>query len=291
MTKTRSRKLNKQDELDGVTVEIVDITPEFAEELLEQNTHNRSLKPQVIARYVDDLKNGEWCFNGDAIRISIDGQLLDGQHRLLAIAESQVTVPMILVDGIRDRAQMTIDSGVNRSYSDHLKLSGEQFAVRLAATIRLFSAYEDSVGKERWSETKSKRSNAYLDGLFKKHPRLRDSAQAAAHYRGGKFKFPLAESVSGVAHYVLHKIDGADAEFFFEGLHSGVGLFDHGQTQPILKLRQYILSPRDTIEHRRAYVVLGSVFRSWNAFREGREITNPTPRLGGAKPENYPWPA
>jgi hypothetical protein len=287
-TLARKKEMSMAELLD-VNVEIVYMTPELAAELLELNTRNRKLKPTRVDSLVRELQDGEWRFNGDAVRVSNDARLLDGQHRLEAVVQSGITAPMLLIEGIQEDAQATIDAGLMRTYADHLRINGEERANRLAGIVRLYAAYLQSKGKDRWNENKFRLSIGALDRVLEKNPKLRQSAEnAVSLYKNGKV--PIQESVGGVADYVLHRIDGPDAQFFFERLSTGTKLYESGPTQPILKLREYIMSPRDTVEHRRAYVNLGAVFKAWNAYREGRTVSNVALRVGGSKPEKFPWP-
>ena len=62
------------------------ITPKDAADLLKLNTDNRSQRKGNIERIKRDIKNGQYLLNGDTIVISTENVLLNGQHRLEAIA-------------------------------------------------------------------------------------------------------------------------------------------------------------------------------------------------------------
>ena len=68
------------------------LTPELATKLLARNTHNRTISSSRIRQYAADMAAGNWAFNGEAIKVSEGGQILDGQHRLRAVIESDVTI-------------------------------------------------------------------------------------------------------------------------------------------------------------------------------------------------------
>ena len=73
-------------------ITITDITPDYAKELLLCNTHNRTLKKQRVSTYSKDMANGNWRSNGMPFIIGDDGVLKDGQHRLTACIEANVTL-------------------------------------------------------------------------------------------------------------------------------------------------------------------------------------------------------
>ena len=71
--------------------ELKNISPEEAARFLEKNTNNRALTEQQVRYYAQQMKAGEWTYDGQPIRFAEDGQLLDGQHRLTALVESNTT--------------------------------------------------------------------------------------------------------------------------------------------------------------------------------------------------------
>ena len=72
--------------------EIMKVSPEMATKWLEKNIVNRRIRDYKVNAYARDMKNGDWRLNGEAIVFNKSGQLVDGQHRLNAIAKSGVTV-------------------------------------------------------------------------------------------------------------------------------------------------------------------------------------------------------
>src|SRR5580692_2847485 len=86
------------------------LTPEMAVQFLEHNTLNRPLSDQHVKRLVGQIIGGKWKFNGDTIKISKGGGILDGQHRLWAVVESKVSIETGLVMGIEKDAFATIDT-------------------------------------------------------------------------------------------------------------------------------------------------------------------------------------
>lgn len=69
-----------------IKTEIVNLTPDIASRMLNTNQRNRPLKNNVVKQYAAAMLRGEWKLNGETIIISRDGNLLDGQHRISALA-------------------------------------------------------------------------------------------------------------------------------------------------------------------------------------------------------------
>lgn len=83
--------------------EIKTITPEIAREYLLSNRNNyRPISGTRVEAYAKDMKLGKWELNGEAIKFNKSGELVDGQHRLAAIAKSGVPVTMLVVHDVSD---------------------------------------------------------------------------------------------------------------------------------------------------------------------------------------------
>lgn len=77
------------------------ITPDKAREYLGMNVDNyRKLNSARVQTYCADMKAGRWQFNGESIKFSQNGVLMDGQHRLQAIVKADVPVDMLVIRGL-----------------------------------------------------------------------------------------------------------------------------------------------------------------------------------------------
>lgn len=105
--------------LPGSHIDVVDIGPKEAKELLALNKGNRKISEYQVERLTKAMRDSQWIYNGDPIRISSDGNLIDGQHRLIAIQRSGLTFPFVVSTGLSPSASKTIDvDGKARSSSD-----------------------------------------------------------------------------------------------------------------------------------------------------------------------------
>lgn len=101
------------------------ITPEIAKEYMKHNTKNprQRVSRSVVKAYADDMKNGRWQLNGEAIVFDEDGYLKNGQHRLLAVIMSGATVEMAVVRGI-SRENNKFDGQWRRTVDQELTADG-----------------------------------------------------------------------------------------------------------------------------------------------------------------------
>jgi hypothetical protein len=98
------------------------ITPATALEMLKGNTHNRRLRQTLVSQYAKDMASGRWLQTHQGIAINCDGTILDGQHRLAAIAESGVSQTMLVARGVPASAQVAMDDHARRNCADALTL-------------------------------------------------------------------------------------------------------------------------------------------------------------------------
>lgn len=119
--------------------EIVTVTPAKAEQWLERNNMNRPLRAAVVKGLVGAIQRGEWKLSHQGIAFGKSGRLLDGQHRLHAVIESGIAVPMMVTTDAADETFSVLDIGAKRSIADTLGISPS-----LAACGRYLAVVEDT---------------------------------------------------------------------------------------------------------------------------------------------------
>lgn len=84
------------------TGKVETITPVMAEEYLRHNDHNprKSVIRRRVECYARDMAAGQWFLNCEPIVFDANGDLKNGQHRLLAIIKANVPVKMYVVRDI-----------------------------------------------------------------------------------------------------------------------------------------------------------------------------------------------
>jgi hypothetical protein len=116
--------------------------------------HQREPKRWSVTRITQSMKNGQFMFNGDTFVFDQFGQAINGQHRALAIIESGITIPVIVVYGVPGDSYMTIDGdSVGKSSADYFKYIGIPNANSAASSAFLLHRYNhrDKKGQMRHS--------------------------------------------------------------------------------------------------------------------------------------------
>ena len=278
----------------GPQYKVIDVTPELAEKWLAQNTHNRNLREPAVLAYARDMEAGNWPENGEAIKFAegdvllfgghdplYGGTLLDGQHRLQAITLSGATIRMLVVAGLPETSQETMDDGRKRTLADALQLRGEVNSVVLGAVLRRVLMW----GQGQYRNTGGySPTNTECLTFLAEHPEIRDSATLAVSLRKPT---RLPSSVLGLTHWLFNRVDAEDAEWFFERLGSGAGL---EQYHPVWTLRKRALEISQDTGRVPEDMLLAFVIKAWNAYRNGDELRLLRFKPGGASPEKFPMP-
>lgn len=107
----------------SITTIIEDVSPELAGHYISFNSSNRPLRVKTVDMLCGIILRGQWKTTHQGIAFDIYGNLLDGQHRLVAIIKSNCTVKLAVTRGLPSDAFVAMDLGLKRSVSDLLKVS------------------------------------------------------------------------------------------------------------------------------------------------------------------------
>lgn len=277
-----SEEPTRQDKTEH-SVHIERITPAIARQYLGYNVHNRNLRKRVVAAYAEDMENGDWEWNGEAIKFDVHNALLDGQHRLAAIIESGTPIEMMVVRGLPSLTQETMDTGAKRTFGDVLKLRGEDQYTILASTIRAIASWE--AGYRTGNNAAKSFTNRQLIKTLDDYPWVRNGVTSISRVSRST---GLPSSVAGVLWWAFMRIDAEDCHFFFERLASAE---NHSAGEPVYELRKFLdLNRENTRGSRNLRYLMAVSIKAWNKFRFGEPVGQLRFRAGGANPETFPEP-
>lgn len=257
------------------------VEPGYAKYLLDEcNTHNRPLNQGTVARYARDMTAGRWNPNGNAIVLSTEGLLLNGQHRLAAVVKSGVTVQMLFGYNYDPAWQENMDVGRGRQFADTLALRGVLNSRGVAALARKVWAWERGERLDSIRETPTRKE---LSEFLDRNPAIHASVAAVQRIRLPS----TAPTILGLCHWLFSAIDADACETFFARLHDGANL-DVGN--PIYMLRKLLMEQRGDRAAIKSGVATAYVIKAWNAYRDGRTVKTLRIRLRGDEPEAFPEP-
>lgn len=265
----------------GVTHDIVMVTSEMAADWLKNRRGpNRDLSPGRVLMYQADMEAGRWVFDGTPIRFSDAGLLLDGQHRLTALAGLPVpaTFPFVVIQGLSAESQMVMDQPQVRTAAQNLGMRGIPNAAAAAAAAKMYLDWQNerlfkSSGRSATTKPEVEEwvfnNQELLDALFKTQFRKTDAPHSVA---GG---FGLA----------ILKASPVRAHRFFDLLASGVGL---PEGDPILALDRRLRNIRrhGAQVERREYLTY--FIKAWNAWVTGTDLRKMQLGRYGVTGETFP---
>lgn len=267
--------------------EVIGVDGKFALQLLEANNFydqgvdhaghcNRRYRPALAAGYAEAMLRGEWTL-GDSIKFDVNDDLIDGQHRLMAVIIAAETQPDIVIDFVVTydlpvEAAEHLDQGLKRTVPDMLQMTGEKNTLHLSAAIRLVHNYDEDRATGRpfnmdiWRRKTFTRDQAFK--TLEANPRLRESVALAQ-----SVSTILIRSSAAAALYLIQREWDADyVSAFVEGIASGAGL-DKGS--PILALRETMRRVKDRYKGvtRRDGGVEDMAFTilAWNLWIKGKQ--------------------
>lgn len=243
-----------------IVAEVVTITPQHATTWLRCNQNNRPVRRTHVAFLASEIASGNWQINGQAIVISDDEQVLDGQHRLLATIESGISIQSLVVYGISPAAFKTIDTGAVRTGADALFL---HFPDLTHSTVKSVSTAvqwcvrleNDSLPSQR----KRKVSNTDTIAYVQAHPSLVQCAATLQSYP--KEARPMSLG-SGTALFELFQRKAPPlAEEFLQRLYTGEGI---ARTDAEWHLRQAFIRDAQRNTRLPTSVKMKMVIKGWN---------------------------
>ena len=261
--------------------EIVEVSPDMAREMLEANHHNRTMRKEYVRKLAAAMQRGEWTVNGEPIQIAKDGTLLNGQHRLNAVVESGVSVPLLVIRGLDLTSQNTMDSGLRRNLSDVLALHGENETANLGAMLAMLYRYRKGHRLDNSGRTAPTPTEAL--SLLEAEPEIKDGIPLA---RRATRDAGLRTSVAALLIYLFNEADPGEGDRFFEAL---CETDKEPLGSAVVALKSILDRNRKERTYRlSSYVLYAMVIKAFNAWREDRDVFVLAFKPWGSNPELFP---
>lgn len=245
------------------------ITPAYAAELLKVNSNNRPIQKNHASSIAGAITRGEWKLNGDAIRISKEGVLLDGQHRLTGVVIAGKEVEMMVVRGLDSSVFNTIDTGSKpRSAGDVLAISGVLNYRAVASCARMLFIY-NSTGNPFYSSAVAAPTVQQIEQFIAENPEIHDAVRLGRASLKSLSKI-IPERLLTTCFFIFSKQDKEKAISFFKELTDGAGL---DQDSVVLRLRNRLLSSALDQNKKIPTEYIGALmFKSFKLYMAGKSV-------------------
>lgn len=246
------------------------ISPDTAKKFLANNDHNRPVNENNLQGLVSAIKLDKFKDTGESIKISKTGALLDGQHRLLAIVATGVTLNLNVVRGLPDESFKYIDTGRGRNAADVLAIEGFKNSTAMAGVIKFIISFQRgryvNAAMKHAGAGNAKITNADVFDYMEKH---QESLVESFPYGHTQYNKLYSKNLTAALHYLFKKINREAADDFFEKFVDGTGL---KKSDSIYILRNALQNDIRATKKMSSLYKLALVCKTWNSYRTGKPI-------------------
>ena len=234
----------------GMYTSVVLITPAMASEMLSRNMKcNRPVMKSTVHSYARMMRNGNWNLTHQGIAFDENGNLIDGQHRLNAIIEANISVMMNVTYNVhRNQGEtFTIDMGRKRTYANIVSMSGISDLVykNTGTFVSCFCRYKLNLGHQADPAEILDYSERHYDDLKK----LDELCINGTHSHGkgeGRYRIPAIVGAALLA--AIYRGEDLDALRMFCGVYRSNDVVECVQSgynpKFAMNLRDYVRNNR-----------------------------------------------
>lgn len=266
--------------------EVREVSPELASEwlLLAAEEVTRPIRPAHVSFLARQMAAEKWRVVGSTCvsflgRLDNDtARLMDGRHVLMAIMQSEKTVPVFVAQEVDDGAHLVVNTGRATLFNELLRATRKAPNVMVtgAVTRALALAEMGLISPLKSGGGRLRLTNEELLDFYDAHPGIVESVHAASN---AATQLPARASLTalGTAHHLFTEIDPDHCEQFFQALRAG----------EFAEMRRFYNQNSQLQPPHRAAIQLAALFKQWNGFRTGEPL-----RWGTAKwiPTKEEWP-
>jgi len=248
------------------------VSPSRARKLLATMVHNnRPVDLRRVKRYVKKMLEGTWRSTSQGLIIDWFGRLGNGQHRLLAVIESGVTIEIDITYGEDPENFLIWDKHKQRTLTDDFFIAEIEHPKESARMYRVYLDLLETTPK-RFVALGHRRGVSHEDALTwcrqNEHARLHVIEKCKAKEARRRLRPPAI--FMGVYYYLYERTPDAADSFFDQLIHGAAGSVD-----PVTQLRESL--DQLMIESMRGvtipkYVYAALVFKAFNAWMARKSV-------------------
>jgi hypothetical protein len=256
-----------------------DIGPEEARIFLESNPGNRKIRAAFVERYAVDMKEGRWRLSHQGIAFDTEGNLLDGQHRLLAIIRSGCVIRMAVTYNLDKACNEILDAGAGRSVKDALRFQGKEIQNLEAAVAQRMLMPLESYYAGRFGFTRGQ----ILESFLKHEDAIRSVMKMFPTTRR---RVTLAGVLTPITRAWYSEEESRLNAFAKLIYHGFTDEEPHEEDKTALLLKDWLIRTKSVIGYQGEREVYAKVERALRGYLDGERLNT----LYGAKTELFPLP-
>jgi hypothetical protein len=265
-----------------------DLVGQIIEDMLIRNANNRDTKYATVLQYATALVNRRWMKTGQPIILTDQGDLEDGQHRLLAAYFTNSVLPIFVVTGVPHNKDLFayIDNIQPRTGEDALKIAGlNGLSKHVAAVIRDIAIRYDEgmlcyVGRMALNPV----TNVDILDYARAHPDLVNAAHTVKDLYPAAAKRISDPKVATFVGWKIMALAGPGALEDYMGAMTG----DLPPQHPVAVFRKRLdeheaakLAPRSSVKKKQFLgmpKILALAIRAYNLMQSGTSVRRLDPR-------------
>jgi hypothetical protein len=261
------------------------VTPEIAQDWLEnRNLHNRRKSNVTARKYSKTIRGERWKCTHEGIAFDRDGFLIDGQHRLMAIVETGITVKMFVipfVEGMDEDTFGVLNSGNRRQAAQMLHFPGSAAA---AAAAKILGVVDDSFSDGTHVTGGVVATNAENDEVLDvvdDWPELRSlTTSTSAAYKTSRIPQSIHLAMLAQASRTRY---APRMQSWIEGLSTGIGLGEEDARRFVM--RRFVGAERQFSDASGRAVGYRLLVKAWNCHATDKPMKKLQASLNEAVPE------
>ncbi len=245
------------------------ITPSMAKSILENNFKNRRVNKNKVDQYANDMLSGKWKSNtGENLKITKSGRFIDGQHRMLAVIQSNTSIEFELRTGVSDDAHHVIDTGKSRSTADIFYMSDIKNGNSICAFINVYLTLKKGYASI-YSANGNKNTSQNILYYYNQNPEYFQTIGNNVTNWYQSFGKILTTSLIGGFYLYLKDINENDATEFMNQLCTGANITNNA----ILLLRKKLINDKTSRLNKMPRRLKNAlIIKTWNYFRKNQDI-------------------
>lgn len=261
------------------------MTPVLAEQYLLANTSGRAMNTKSFDRLVTDMRNGNFKYTGDALKLTVEAKLIDGLSRLNAIIKAGVSVEILIATGVPAESRNVINTGRTWRLKDALDDMGVAHATPVASALTSIQAWERGDHLADPNPFRGTTTNLTSLAFLEAHPHVEQIAIEAAKLSA---KLPTLTTKQVAAFiWAFDQLDRDVRTRFFTKLVNGANT---GAGDPVYQLREILIKNDNSLVKLSNRKVEALTIKAFNAFHANVDIKQLVFVGGGTAPEDFPLP-
>lgn len=253
----------------------IKITHDLSKKLLQNNVFNRSHSKSNL-RFIEGQMNGDRMkLNGETIKITKEGHIMDGQHRLMASVNTKKSFDAFIIFGLDKKAFTTLDTGKMRTAADIISVERHKDHELLAATAKMVLSIKTGTrglvaGGLKGTKFDNQDVLDFVETTDRFIDRVYEAKKIWKQIRNPRF---VPAKIFAAMYFLFSELNIIETEKFMKAFAFGYGEYISENSPALILRNTFIKWKSDNKRIRRnSFDKCVVIAKAWNAHRTNKEI-------------------